>query len=274
MESAGARIKKVRLEKGLSLEEVHKKTKIHLDILRAIEEDSFINLSPVYVKGFLKIYSKFLGVDSKDYIANSQESQNIVKVPDTLATPPSFLKKASLKLFSFRAIPLPIKKFFVVILVSIFLSIGLFNLGRIIASKWHLALPKATIPASAQPKTNKQKKVVPTKAEKAEVVVTAAKDQLPLKPQREEAISGIRLGIHAKEDCWIQLKTDGKVVFKNILRKGRTENWQAKDKIEISLNNAGGVDLEINGKLISSLGRKGQALKDILITQEGMTIGR
>ena len=56
MESPGARLKKIRLEKGISLEEVHKKTRIHLDLLKAIEEDSLINLSPVYTKGFLKIY--------------------------------------------------------------------------------------------------------------------------------------------------------------------------------------------------------------------------
>ena len=39
-DSAGEKIKSARLQKGLSLEEVHKKTKIHLNILKAIEEDS------------------------------------------------------------------------------------------------------------------------------------------------------------------------------------------------------------------------------------------
>jgi len=73
MESTGSRLKKLRQEKGLSLEEVHKKTKIRLNILKAIEEDNIIGLSPVYIKGFLKIYCKFLGTEPKEYIPGYQE---------------------------------------------------------------------------------------------------------------------------------------------------------------------------------------------------------
>ena len=87
------------------------------------------------------------------------------------------------------------------------------------------------------------------------------------------ASSGIRLAILAKEaDCWIKLKSDGKVVFQNTLKKGRSESWQAKERIEISLGNARAVELQINEKIISNLGRKGKAVKNIVITKEGLTI--
>jgi hypothetical protein len=61
-------------------------------------------------------------------------------------------------------------------------------------------------------------------------------------------------------------------MFQNILKKGRSESWQATNKIELSLSNAQAVELEVNGKRISSLGRKAQALKNILITKEGLSI--
>ena len=54
METIGAKLKKIRLEKGLTLEEAHKQTKIHLNILKAIEDESLVNFNPVYIKGFLK----------------------------------------------------------------------------------------------------------------------------------------------------------------------------------------------------------------------------
>src|SRR5512136_2744554 len=73
MDSVGAKLKKIRQEKGLSIEDVQKQTKIHPNILKAIEEDNFINLSPVYVKGFLKIYCKFLGVDPSQYILECED---------------------------------------------------------------------------------------------------------------------------------------------------------------------------------------------------------
>jgi hypothetical protein len=72
----------------------------------------------------------------------------------------------------------------------------------------------------------------------------------------------------------MQLKSDGKVVFQGVLKKGRFESWQANTKMELSLGNAGVVELEVNGKLISNLGRRGQALKNILITKEGLAIKR
>ena len=72
MAHSGAELKKIRLEKGIRLEEIHKKTKIHINILKAIEGDSLTDLNPVYLRGFIKIYCNFLGLDPKDYY--SQEN--------------------------------------------------------------------------------------------------------------------------------------------------------------------------------------------------------
>jgi hypothetical protein len=92
---------------------------------------------------------------------------------------------------------------------------------------------------------------------------------------KRETIAGIRLVIQAKENCWVRLTADGRVIFQNILRKGRSETWQAKDKIELSLGNAGVVVLEVNGKVMPSLGRKGQTIKNIVITaKEGLKVLR
>jgi len=84
----------------------------------------------------------------------------------------------------------------------------------------------------------------------------------------------IRLGIRAKEDCWLQVRVDGKTVFQSVLNRGRLEGWQAANKIELTLGDAGKVDLEINGSRIPALGRKGQPVKNILITREGLKVGK
>ncbi|MBU4346431.1 MAG: DUF4115 domain-containing protein [Candidatus Omnitrophica bacterium] len=241
MESAGVRLKKLRLEKGIPLEEVHKKTRIHLDILKAIEEDSFLNLNPIYIKGFLKIYCKFLGVDPRDYISDYRETQGMR---------PVYQRKESTSLFKANLLKITppnliyIKKIVFVVVLILISSIGLFNLGKNISSK---------------------SRPVSKKAGLADQSVKLPQTPIP---------TAIRLLIRAKEDCWIQLKTDGKVVFQSVLKKGRFENWEAESKIELSLGNAGVVDLEVNGKLISNLGRRGQVLKNILITKEGISIGR
>lgn len=261
-EGAGARLKKIRLEKGLSLEEVHKKTKIHLHILKAIEEDSLVNVNPVYIKGFLKIYCKFLGVEPRDYIANYREpqiapvssSQRGEKEKNALLASAS-LGLSLLKKINFKKVILII----LAVVVAIFVLKGLFNLGKFIAAK------RASIAASKETKsaavatTQKKEKKAPEAVQQTTKVIPS---------------SIVRLGISAKEDCWLQVKVDGKVAFKRVLKKGRFENWEAKDKIELSVGNAGAVVVEVNGQNIPSLGRKGQMIKNIMISREGLNIGR
>jgi len=75
-------------------------------------------------------------------------------------------------------------------------------------------------------------------------------------------------------EAYPEVKIDGKTVFKNILRKGHFEQWEAEEKIEFSLGNAGGVEVEVNGKLISALGRRAQAIRNITVTKDGLTAPR
>src|ERR1035441_7311573 len=60
-------LKNTREAKGLTLEIVHEATKIPMDALRAIEEGYSVRiLSPFYYRGFIKIYSEFLGLNVGD----------------------------------------------------------------------------------------------------------------------------------------------------------------------------------------------------------------
>lgn len=257
MESIGAKLKNLRLQKGLSLEDAHKKTKIHLDILKAIEEDSLINFSPVYIKGFLKIYCNFLGIDPRECLPDYKDPQAKVKYVHSLEGKPA-------RSFKFPAINLSFLKFIRIkpkVLVTVALIVvsmaGLFNLGKIISSK-----AKARHTQESQ----QARGIIAPKTQNRPIQAVKSVNSIVAKT--------ITLDIHARDNCFIQVKADGRVIFQNILKKGRSESWHAKDKIELSLGNAGSVDLEVNGKRISSLGRKGQALKNILITKEGLDIKR
>ena len=137
MESPGAKLKKIRLGKGITLEEVQRNTKIQLNILKAIEGDSFTDISPVYLKGFLKIYCRFLGQDYNGYISEYKSLQSQIKeeikpkeVPKKEKKPHPLIKSASLKLLTIRSSN-KIKTGLKIILVAVILGIGLFNLAKI-----------------------------------------------------------------------------------------------------------------------------------------------
>jgi curved DNA-binding protein CbpA len=60
----GRDIRTMRTSKDLSLESIYRKTNIPIKTLQNIEEEQFEKLPAlVYLKGFLKLYAKILGVD-------------------------------------------------------------------------------------------------------------------------------------------------------------------------------------------------------------------
>ncbi len=281
METIGARIKKKRLEKGLSLEDVQKRTKIHLNVLKAIEEDSIINLSPIYIRGFLKIYCKLLDLNPDDYVSSIKVKET-VKAAEPQKPAPEKEKKPVVVVKKEPVMPEVIKFIqgkakvilFVVIVVAV--GMGLFNLGKSIILKIK-SLPKK--PKVEKARVKKTQSPLPVIVPKHESKINPVKPQgeapSAVKPSRlETTAAAIKLGVRAKEDCWMQVKTDGKVIFQNNLKKNRFEYWQAKDKIELSLGNAGVVELEVNGKIIPALGRRGQSLKNIVITKDGLSTPR
>jgi len=253
MESVGTRLKNKRLEKGLTLEEVAKKTKIHLNILRSIEDDSLVGVSPIYIKGFLKIYCKFLGVDPREYIPDYKEPQ-----ARTPFSAPAGGQSGSAPKINFSKILSFLPKIKIKAIVKIALIIAgcllLFNFVKFISKQ--MSTRKARHAETA---------VVPVKSEKA------AKNQAE-KIQKIPVASQIKLGMHAKENCYLAIKADGRLVFQGQFRKGSSETWSAKEKIEFSLNNAAGVDLQVNGKAMPGLGRKGQAVKGVATKEEGLKI--
>ena len=70
MKKAGERLAEARMEKGLSLEDVSKSTKIKVSFLEYIEKSQYQELPSVsYAQGFVKNYAKYLGLNEKEIMA-------------------------------------------------------------------------------------------------------------------------------------------------------------------------------------------------------------
>lgn len=60
----GHALLRARKERGFSLEEAERAAKIRKDFLARLEQEDYDGLpEPVYVRGFLKAYGDFLGLD-------------------------------------------------------------------------------------------------------------------------------------------------------------------------------------------------------------------
>ncbi|MFH1415007.1 MAG: RodZ domain-containing protein [Elusimicrobiota bacterium] len=85
------KLRKIRKDKGISLEQVARETKVPLDKLKAIEEDDFSQFEArFYAAGFLKIYAEYLGIDDEDIQADLSLLPNIgpiTQLPKTYYAP-------------------------------------------------------------------------------------------------------------------------------------------------------------------------------------------
>lgn len=255
IELIGERLKKIRQERGLTLEDLQKKTKVHLNILKAIEGETLTNLSPIYLKGFIKIYCKALGLEPKDYIADYKESSSSV-ILGINKTKDSFLRNVGMKMSSLKP-DKSVRKIIIVGLISLVFLVVLFKVVGCFSSKRTASTPS---PLRIN-QSKKQENIQP-----AAIIGS----NIP-----REASGGIRLVVSARENCLVFVKSDGKVVFHRVLEKGRSNNWKAKERIDLSLGNASAVEIIVNGQRFKDLGRKGQPLRNIVITEkEGLSIPR
>lgn len=67
--SVGELLRSTRESRKLSLTDVHQDTKMTIPVLRALEQDDFSPFeSEIYLKGFLKSYAKYLGLDPEQVV--------------------------------------------------------------------------------------------------------------------------------------------------------------------------------------------------------------
>jgi cytoskeleton protein RodZ len=71
MQTIGERLEEARKRKGISVREAAEITKIRGDYLQKFESNSFdIDLPPLYIRGFLRTYSRFLELDPERIVSD------------------------------------------------------------------------------------------------------------------------------------------------------------------------------------------------------------
>jgi cytoskeletal protein RodZ len=76
IESIGEILREARQNKGASIEDASRATRIKMEILEQLEADEFDRLAaPAYTKGFLKLYAEYVGLDSQAMVDAYLRSQ-------------------------------------------------------------------------------------------------------------------------------------------------------------------------------------------------------
>jgi cytoskeletal protein RodZ len=263
LESIGKFFKDARREKGLSIGEVCKRTKISHNVISAIEEDNLEILSPIYMKSFLRLYAQFLNLDVAKILTLYSEytgttiPKEEIRPPVTIAPLPQPEGQPNL----FRGVLNLAKK-------------GK-NLAIVIAAVLILFLIASSCRAIIKKINSSRKAVAVGQQLEEQEGSEKAQDKLKEQPLSElEQADYLHLSIKAKLDCWMRVKVDDKLIFSGTLKKGAVESWQAEDKIEIKLGNPSGVDIELNNRLLEQFGKRTAKARSVIITRQGIKLGQ
>lgn len=233
-DNVGLRLKKVREEHGISLEDAYSTTKIHPKILKAIEENRLSDIpSSLYIKGFLRTYADFLGVDSVKVLEDFSRM-----CPEQLK--PEYPLQSEKEAVGLAKNYFSITLFYVIGIVVVFL------IAFIVPNKLFKS-------HNAQTVKNKS------------VVSATPQSVSPLK--KSEVLS---LTMRSRADVWIQVKADGKLIYKNIFKKGSIKNIEAFERVDLWVGNADVLILELNNQRLK-IPAKG-VVKGIVITASGIRI--
>lgn len=203
-----------RLRLGWTIEEASARTRLHLNVIRKLEAGDFDKFpSSAYARGFLKIYSRELGLDSKKILREFQplheSDDSILDIrPEMLEALPT---RASEPILTTRGIGLGVLGLVGVFVVSV--------LGIQIYRVWPVKSPKD--PSTLAP-IGAVEKTAPTAAETSAAATSVKAGEpissLPMVQNSDnstpKASSPQQLRIKAKRDTWVRIVAiqDGKEV--------------------------------------------------------------
>jgi len=264
-ETVGQFLRKEREKRNVSLDAVAKVTRITKENLEALEKDDFQVISaPVFVRGFLRNYATFLGLDPKEVVGRYDSQTDLVPIPEEEEPPPPPPKEEK-----------PIFKtllFLSILLVGVVFSFYYYKKSSGPTSPPPPSAEVAPAPAPGiQPSPSK---VTPTKGKTPTPAIQPEKGKKP--PDKLQTATTSRPDIDptkekrnvlravALEKTWLRIIADDNQVSDVLLQPKETSTWTAHQKFDITIGNAGGVELFFNGTSLGRLGDSGAVLHLVL----------
>ncbi|MBW4054150.1 MAG: DUF4115 domain-containing protein [Proteobacteria bacterium] len=263
--SPGAILRRCREFHGFTLEEASETTKIGIFYLKALEDDQIDKFAnQAYLKGFLRIYAAYLGLNSDDIARMYDKLFGIPDEKSDSGQAPVISRRRPRRFISLKKLLLPALLLTVILITATFFRESPPPLVRqpqpaaVPAPPRQLAAVQA-VQSSVRIK-KKETDVIPLPLPKAEKPPVALPDvEKAVKSiQPVVAPKGFVLKIKVTQNGTLTSTVDGSGPQEYDLTVGDVIEWKAEKNITLDLSDAGGVDVELNGKPYKALGPPGQ----------------
>jgi cytoskeleton protein RodZ len=238
----GERFRAAREARGLTLSDVAEHIRIRSVYLAAIEDENWASIgAPVYIRGFLRTYARFLGLDPEEVVAefNGQGSALTAPVPNAPGGPPKTRYLADEQAPARGLSPL----IWIASLVAVVLiAIVVYNEATLHARQTSAALPSNSPTASP--------------AISGTALAAAASPSPP--PDGSAGPSSLEVIFSAPS--WLRVTVDGNVSMEGTFPAGTVRQFHGKIAT-LRVGNAGGVEIIVDGKSVGKLGSTGDVVE-------------
>ncbi|MBV8071917.1 MAG: DUF4115 domain-containing protein [Acidobacteriaceae bacterium] len=262
MQSVGESLRATRLDLGLTLEQVSASTRISVKSLRAIEADELASIgSAFFYKSFVRQFAVELGLDYAQLSQAVQAAANSIpepRIPGHDGAPPLRASRQSRKRTSGLRWVFSLASLAVVMVACSTVYAMWQNSRAEIQSSVSSFVQSVTSGGNAVPSPKKAaSKPAASAAGGAADPLPPVSGRLPAPTVMTEPGS-FDLKLSALEATWLSVAANGKQVFSGILQQSETKVVEGCETARIRTGNAGGLEVELNGRSIGSLGPRGQ----------------
>lgn len=243
--TVGTILKEAREAKGYSLADVERETSIRSRYLEAVENDEYDKTpGEVFVKGIIRNYGNFLGLDGMELVTQYKASAAGVAAEAARSKGIREVEKVRLniQLKDKRDIGSGTGKFEMPKLPMKQIAAGVACLAVLAAG--YFAIPAAIDYAKNLPK-DEPKQVEQAKPESKPAAVT----------------DKVTVELEAEGSCWLEATADGKEVFAGMMQAKDKKSFEAKEKLVIKYGNIGAMKIKVNGEAVDLKGEHGVAVK-------------
>lgn len=238
MPALGERFRAAREARGLSLSEVAEQIRIRSVYLAEIEAENWGAIgAPVYVRGFLRTYARFLGLDPEEAVAEFNKTSPAAPVSEGVG-----LSNTSLRADTEPRTLSP--------LLWIATAVAVVLVGFVIYNYAMLRSPGSRTPVAAASagEASPAPSPLPSNSPGAPAAASTAPPSLKQ-----------TLQVNVVSGSWLRVTVDGNVRIEGTFPKGTTKVFHGRVAL-VRVGNAGGVDVIVNGKRVGPLGKTGDVV--------------
>lgn len=282
MATLGDILRQAREERGISLSEAERETKIRQKYISALEDDNLAALpSSVYARGFLRNYAAYLDIDTAEALElfdqQAQPARTRIKAArgEPVANGSTPMERINIQPLSPEPIDTRVRygiQYIAVSLLALPLIIAFYFIYNAYAGRngeipiptaiprpatvTPLPLPTLVLGGPATGAFNTPTvAIAPTPSGSGVAQIVTGTATLTVSPALTvPPASKVTARITTTRDAWMRVIVDGVQVYSGTLPKGTTRQWIGQNTVRIRTGRADSVRISVNGADLGLMG--------------------